>query len=411
MATLTNQPSHEILANALTALSRLEHRGAVAADGKSSDGIGIATAIPRDFLLAETGVKLAAERPLGVGVVFFPPKTPESRAELEKALTERGLRVLAWREVPVRPEILGEIALSTMPVVRHVLITADDLTREETSKLNRKLFLARKQFERSKAPGYLCSLSASTMVYKSMCAGRILPDFFPDLTDPRFTTSFAIFHQRYATNVAPSWDRAQPLRMLAHNGEINTVWGNRARMSARSATFPDEVKPPFTPGGSDSTSLDETVELLARSGRTVAEALRMLIPPAHTVKPSSAFFRYAADCSEPWDGPAAISFADGNLVGAILDRNGLRPCRYFVTDDPMVVLGSEAGLVDLDPETIVHSGRLGPGQMIVADLKNHVLLEDEQIQAVFDEAAPQYENLIENRTLDTELPIPEMDAA
>ncbi|HEU4982144.1 MAG TPA: glutamate synthase large subunit [Acidobacteriaceae bacterium] len=411
VATLTNQPSHQILANALTALSRLEHRGAVAADGKSSDGIGIATAIPREFLLAETGVKLATEKPLGVGVVFFPPKTPESRAELGQALTEQGLKVLAWREVPVRPEILGEIALSTMPVVRHVLITADDLTREETGKLNRKLFLARKQFERAKAPGYLCSLSASTMVYKSMCAGRILPDFFPDLTDPRFTTSFAIFHQRYATNVAPSWDRAQPLRMLAHNGEINTVWGNRARMSARSATFPDEVKPPFTPGGSDSTSLDETVELLARSGRTVAEALRMLIPPAHTVKPSSAFFRYAADCSEPWDGPAAISFADGNLVGAILDRNGLRPCRYFVTDDQMVVLGSEAGLVDLDPETIVHSGRLGPGQMIVADLKNHVLLEDEQIQAVFDEAAPQYENLIENRTLDTELPIPAMEAA
>ncbi len=152
------------------------------------------------------------------------------------------LTVLAWRDVPMRPEILGEIALSTMPVIRHVLITADDLTQEGTAKLNRRLFLARKQFERSHAEGYVCSLSASTMVYKSMCAGRILGDFFPDLSDARFTTPFALFHQRYATNVAPSWDRAQPLRMLAHNGEINTVWGNRARMDARAATFPGRSK-------------------------------------------------------------------------------------------------------------------------------------------------------------------------
>jgi glutamate synthase (ferredoxin) len=409
VATLTNQPTYDILAKALTALARLEHRGAIAADGKSSDGIGITTGVPRDFLLEETGVALEDSKPLAVGVVFF-SQNGESHAELEHALAAQNLRVLAWRSVPTRPEILGEIALSTMPVIRQVLITADDLTREDAEQLNRRLFLARKEFERSQAPGYLCSLSASTMVYKSMCAGRILADFFPDLADARYTTSFALFHQRYATNVAPSWDRAQPLRMLAHNGEINTVWGNRARMSARSATFPDEVKPVFTPDGSDSTSLDETVELLARSGRTVAEALRMLIPPAHTIKPHSAFFKYAADCAEPWDGPASIAFADGAIVGAILDRNGLRPCRYFVTEDDLVVLGSEAGLVDLDPETIVHSGRLGPGQMIVADLNDHVLLEDEQIQAIFDEAAPQYENLLENSTLEDHALIPAMDA-
>lgn len=410
VATLTNLPSHDILAKALTALARLEHRGAIAADGKSSDGIGITTGIPRDFLLAETGVALDEEKPLAVGVIFFPTKTGESHAELEQALAAQSLTVLAWRDVPTRPEILGEIALSTMPAIRHVLITANDLTREDTAKLNRRLFLARKQFERSNAEGYICSLSTSTMVYKSMCAGRILGDFFPDLADERFETPFALFHQRYATNVAPSWDRAQPLRMLAHNGEINTVWGNRARMSARAATFPDEVKPVFTPNGSDSTSLDETVELLARSGRTVAEALRMLIPPAHTVKPRSAFFKYGADCAEPWDGPAAIAFADGNLVGAILDRNGLRPCRYFVTQDDLVVLGSEAGLVDLDPEMVTHSGRLGPGQMIVADLKDHVLLEDEQVQAIFDRAAPQYENLLENSTLEEHTLIPMMEA-
>ena len=371
-------PSHDILEKVLTALARLEHRGAVAADGKSSDGIGITTAIPRDYLLASTGVSLDPSQPLAVGVVFFPPETTESHTEFEQALAAQNLTVLAWRDVPSCPEILGEIALSTLPIIRHVLITTDDAAH-----LNHRLFLARKQFERSHAEGYICSLSSSNMVYKAMCAGRLLADFYPDLADPAFTTPFALFHQRYATNVAPSWDRAQPLRMLAHNGEINTVWGNRARMDARAATFPESFKPIFTPDGSDSTSLDEAVELLARNGRTVAEAVRMLIPPAGNLG-RSAFFSYASDCAEPWDGPAAVAFTDGNLVGAVLDRNGLRPCRFFVTEDNLVVLGSEAGLVDLDPETIVHSGRLGPGQMLVVDLADHVLLEDEQIQAIFD---------------------------
>src|ERR1700723_2813900 len=322
VATLTNEPSRDILDKALTALARLEHRGAIAADGKSGDGIGIATGIPRDFLLKSVGVSLAADRPLAVGVVFCPQDAAGSgcaaQAEFEQALAAQQLTALA--------------------------------------------------------------------------------------------SPFPLFHQRYATNVAPSWDRAQPLRMLAHNGEINTVWGNRARMDARAATFADELKPVFTPDGSDSTSLDETVEMLARNGRTVAEALRMLIPPATMEKPS-AFFAYAADSAEPWDGPAAIAFADGYLVGAVLDRNGLRPCRYFVTEDNLVVLGSEAGLVDLDPETIVHSGRLGPGQMLVADLDEHKLYEDEQIQAIFDGAAPEYERLLEDHTLEDHVPDPPLDAA
>ncbi len=405
VATLTNLPSHDILEKALTALARLEHRGAVAADGKSSDGIGITTAIPRDYLLASTGVSLDPFQPLAVGVVFFPPETTESHTEFEQALAGQNLTVLAWRDVPTCPEILGEIALSTLPIIRHVLITTD-----EPANLDHRLFLARKQFERSHAEGYICSLSSSNMVYKAMCAGRLLADFYPDLADPAFTTPFALFHQRYATNVAPSWDRAQPLRMLAHNGEINTVWGNRARMDARAATFPEDFKPIFTKDGSDSTSLDEAVELLARNGRTVAEAVRMLIPPAGNLG-RSAFFSYASDCAEPWDGPAAVAFTDGNLVGAVLDRNGLRPCRFFVTEDNLVVLGSEAGLVDLDPETIVHSGRLGPGQMLVVDLADHILLEDEQLQAIFDGAAPEYEKLLEDSTLEDHVPGPILEPA
>jgi glutamate synthase domain-containing protein 2/glutamate synthase domain-containing protein 1/glutamate synthase domain-containing protein 3 len=399
VATLSGQPSHDILDKALTALARLAHRGAVAADGKSSDGIGISTAIPRDFLLSSTGIALAPEAPLAVGVVFFPQEIAESHAELEQALTAQNCDVLAWRDVPTRPEILGEIALSTMPVIRHVLITSNDADH-----LNRRLYLARKQFERSGAAGYVCSLSSTTMVYKSMCAGRLLPEFYPDLSNPAFVTPFAVFHQRYATNVAPSWDRAQPFRMLAHNGEINTVWGNRARMDARAATLAEELKPIFSADGSDSTSLDEILELLAHNGRTIAESVRLLLPPAQE-KGNSAFFAYNEDCLEPWDGPAALSFTDGRFVGAALDRNGLRPCRFFITEDDLVVVGSEAGLVDLDPEKVVHSGRLGPGEMLVADIQKHKLYENDELLEIFDNAAPQYENLLEETTLDPKTPV------
>jgi glutamate synthase domain-containing protein 2/glutamate synthase domain-containing protein 1/glutamate synthase domain-containing protein 3 len=394
VATLRNQPTHEILTQALTALARLAHRGAIAADGKSSDGVGIMTAIPRDFLLASTGLSLEAGKPLGVGVVFFPSKSAPGQKALEQALAAQNLELLAWRVVPTREDILGEIALSSIPVIRQVLITA---TNPEF--FERRLYLARKQFEREAATsGYVCSLSSCSLVYKAMCAGRLLADFYPDLADPAYTTAFAIFHQRYATNVLPSWDRAQPLRTLAHNGEINTVWGNRGRMDARAATIPAECHPILSKDGSDSTSLDEVVELLARNGRSVAEAVRMLLPPAGRQR-ESAFLRYHADCVEPWDGPAALAFADGHLVGVALDRNGLRPCRFFLTEDALVVAGSEAGLVDLDPERIIHSGRLGPGEMLVADLDAHQLLEDDQLLKEFDRFTT-YSNLVADTPLE-----------
>src|SRR3984957_4570109 len=394
VATLRNQPSHEILTQALTALSRLAHRGAIAADGKSSDGVGIMTGIPRDFLLAATGFSLQPKQPLAIGVVFFPSEAGPGQKALEDALAAQDLQVLGWRVVPTREEVLGEIALSSIPVIRHVLVTANDAALFE-----RRLYLARKQFEReANDSGYVCSLSSYSMVYKAMCAGRLLAEFYPDLADPAFTTAFAIFHQRYATNVLPSWDRAQPLRTLAHNGEINTVWGNRGRMDARAATIPAECHPILSPDGSDSTSLDEVVELLARNGRSVAEAVRMLLPPAGRQR-ESAFLRYHADCVEPWDGPAALAFADGHLVGVALDRNGLRPCRFFLTDDALVVAGSEAGLVDLDPEKIIHSGRLGPGEMLVADLDQHQLLEDERLLKEFDRFT-RYGNLVADTPLE-----------
>ena len=221
--------------------------------------------------------------------------------------------------------------------------------RRRRANFDRRLYLARKQFERSELPGYVVSISSTTMIYKALCAGRLLAEFYPDLADPEFKTPFALFHQRYATNVLPSWSRAQPFRTLAHNGEINTIWGNRARMEARAATLPLDLYPVLSEGGSDSTSLDEIVELLAHNGRTVGEAVRMLVPPANPGN-TSAFLQYSGDCMEPWDGPAALAFTDGHQVGAILDRNGLRPCRFAVDDDGLVVAGSEAGLVDMDPD-------------------------------------------------------------
>ena len=407
VATLDNQPSHDILTKALTALSRLAHRGAVASDGKSSDGIGIHTAIPRELLLESAGLSVYPGEPLAVGMVFLPAETRAAAAavhELESAATFYGFSVLGWREVPTRPEILGEIAASTLPVIRQVLLHDAVNESPQYQDRDRRLYLARKRFERAKTEAYVCSLSSSSLIYKAMCDARLLPEFYPDLADPRYVTPFALFHQRYATNVAPSWDRAQPFRILGHNGEINTIWGNRARMTARAATLNEDLFPVFTPSGSDSTSLDEVIELLARNGRTVAEAVRMVMPPADTGR-HSPFLAYHGDCIEPWDGPAAVSFTDGHLIGAALDRNGLRPCRFFVTEERLIVAGSEAGLVDLDPERIVHSGRLGPGQMLLADLENHAFYEDDELQAYFDRSAPEYEALLENATLDSDIAV------
>ena len=386
VASALAKPSHGILEDALTALARLEHRGAVAADGASSDGVGLMTNVPRNLLLGAAGIELAADATLGVGMVFLPQEESRAEAVIESALRAQELKVLGWRDVPIRPEILGEIARSTMPKIRQVLV-ADDAKHSGLDPMERRLYLARKQFERAveleEVTGYICSLSAQTLVYKAMCLGRLLPEFYPDLASAEYVTAFAIFHQRYATNTLPTWHRAQPSRKLAHNGEINTVWGNRARMLARDSTLPVECKPVLTKGGTDSASLDEAIELLSQNGRTLAESVRMLLPPAVT-KRVHPFLEYHKECAEPWDGPAAIAFSDGVVVGAALDRNGLRPCRYAITSEGIVVAGSEAGLVDLDPGTIIESGRLGPGQMIGVDMSERKVYHNEDMMDVFD---------------------------
>ena len=403
VARMDGRPEHSTLLHAMTALARLAHRGAVAADGTSSDGVGTMTGIPREFLLRSAGVPLAEEVPLAVGMLFLPHGEDGAETALESCLRAQQLRVLAWRDVPVRTEVLGAIALSTMPKIRQVLVT-DEAHADPSSptSLERRLYLARKAFERQVLAGvvngYICSLSSETLVYKAMCLGRLLPEFYPDLQSPEYRTRFAIFHQRYATNTLPAWHRAQPARTLAHNGEINTVWGNRARMDARDSTLPEECKPILTVDGTDSTSLDEAVELLARNGRTLAESVRILLPPAVTERVSP-FLRYHADCAEPWDGPAALAFADGSIVGAALDRNGLRPARYAITDDGLVVAGSEAGLVDLDPQKVLESGRLGPGQMLVVDFSAGRVLHNSELLDLFD-AEASYTTLLEDAPLE-----------
>ena len=227
---------------------------------------------------------------------------------MSAALLSHDFKVLGWRDVPVCTEWLGEMARGTMPKIRQILVVDSGDGEPET--MERRLYLARKQFERAHAQGdvtgYICSLSSQTIVYKAMCTGEFLPNFFPDLASDDYVTPFAIFHQRYATNTSPTWHRVQPGRKLGHNGEINTVWGNRARMAARDSTLPVECKPVLTVGGTDSTSLDEAIELLSQNGRTLAEAVRMLLPPATDGHHASSFLRYSTDCAEPWDGPAAI---------------------------------------------------------------------------------------------------------
>jgi glutamate synthase (ferredoxin) len=411
VASVDAAPSHEILKQALTALGRLAHRGATAADGKSSDGVGVMTAIPRSLLVKAADLKIDEKQALGVGMLLLPPNETRAEGLVERCLLSHDFTVLGWRDVPVRTEFLGEMALGTMPNIRQVLVV--DAAHAEPETMERRLYLARKQFERAHeqgdVTGNICSLSSRTIVYKAMCSGSFLADFYPDLASEEYVTPFAVFHQRYATNTLPTWHRAQPLRTLGHNGEINTVWGNRARMTARDSTLPVECKPVLTKGGTDSTSLDEAVELLSQNGRTLPEAVRMLLPPAAAEHQSSSFLRYHTDCAEPWDGPAALAFSDGRIVGAALDRNGLRPCRFAVTDGGLVVAGSEAGLVDLDPEVVIHSGRLGPGQMLVVDLENHKIYEDEALLELFDTGAT-YAKLVEDTFL-VPMEIPPVDAA
>ncbi|HEU5261328.1 MAG TPA: glutamate synthase large subunit [Gemmatimonadales bacterium] len=402
VARASGERSADIVSLALQALARVAHRGAAATDN-SGDGAGLLTQIPYPLFYkqaASLGLALEPGQPFAVGAFFLPPDhgaLGRATAIIEQALRAEGLPVLGWRDVPVDTAVLGPTARATCPVIRQAIIAPPaDFGRTDEAMWERSLYLARKSIEQRIAdtgpelqPFFVCSLSCRTLVYKALLTGTQLPAFFPDVRSPDFETAIAVFHQRYSTNTSPSWPLAQPFRLIAHNGEINTLWGNRNAMKAREPALAsllwgdgvDRLKPVIWAEGSDSASLDNALELLVRSGRDPVHALMMLVPEAHEgateMEPAlRGFYEFHECLVEPWDGPAALAFTDGVLAGSTLDRNGLRPSRYKITRDGLVVAGSEVGLVDLDPVDVVESGSLGPGELIVVDTRRQAILHN-----------------------------------
>ncbi len=406
VARVSGQPGREILEYGLQALANLAHRGAMDADGKSGDGAGVLTQLPRRLLLLEAerlGVRPPRAADLGLGMLMLPRERADAAVALvNQVLCEEGVPVLVWRRVPVDPDALGDKARATLPDLRQVFVVRPAGLDDEA--FERRLYLARKVIERRAAEAglddlYVPSFSCRTVVYKGLMAASQLPRFYRDLADPRFETALCLFHQRYSTNTFPTWPLAQPFRLLAHNGEINTLQGNRNWMRAReadlrSAVWGDDLerlKPIIWEAGSDSASLDNTLELLLRSGRDLAHGLMMLMPRkwgADADPDLEAFERYHACLTEPWDGPAALTFSDGVQVGATLDRNGLRPCRYKITEDGLVLAASETGVVEIGDRLVLEKGRLGPGQLLLVDTARQVVLHDAEVKAEVTTARP-----------------------
>jgi glutamate synthase (ferredoxin) len=366
----TPELGHQAVTLGVQALARLSHRGGLDADGKSGDGAGLLIQVPHRLLGGDFGVAALFEW------------DDRGREIVAQSIAASGLQLVDWRKVPVDAESLGDRARATMPGIWHGLIARPDL---EPDQWEHRLYLARRRIEkRAEAEGvrmYLPSLSSRTLVYKGLMAGTRLADFYPDLQDPNCESRLAVFHQRYSTNTMPDWRLAQPFRMLAHNGEINTITGNRAWMRAREAELEPELQGAIWPEGSDSASLDNALELLVHRGWEVSEALMSLVPDAWEGRGDLAsavrdFYRYQSIRFEPWDGPAALAFSDGVVVGAALDRNGLRPLRWQRTRDGLVAAASEAGVVTMAPESVVERGRLGPGQMLLVDTRDGSLLRD-----------------------------------
>lgn len=391
VATLRGSAGHDIVDLALSALRNMEHRGAVGSDAGTGDGAGIMTQIPDAFLRHVVEFELPAAGRYVVGAAFLPVDQAE-RAEVARRLAEfareEGLTVLGWRRVPVDASVLGSLARGAMPAIEQLFLTHPNASGIA---LDRLAFRMRKRAERE-LDVFFPSLSCRTLVYKGMVTTLQLEPFYPDLADPRFASRLALVHSRYSTNTFPSWPLAQPFRLLAHNGEINTVQGNRNWMRARQSQLESNLLgdlapllPIVTPGGSDSASFDEVLELLTLGGRSLPHAIVMMIPEAfenqaNLTDDRRAFYEYHSGLMEPWDGPAAMVFTDGTLVGATLDRNGLRPGRFLVTDDGLVVLASEIGVLEFDPSRVVRKGRLRPGKMFLVDTEAGRLIEDDEIK-------------------------------
>ena len=399
LARLDGQPDHDVVASALTALRNLEHRGASGSEPETGDGAGILTQIPDAFLRAVSDIALPPAGQYAVGIGFLPAdRASEIRADIERIAVEERLTVLGWREVPTDPSLVGATARSVMPTFWQLFVSHSSGAAD--IELDRLAYPFRKRIEHTLG-AYFASLSARTIVYKGMLTTGQLEPFYPDLSDPRYASALALVHSRFSTNTFPSWPLAHPYRYISHNGEINTVKGNRNWMRAREAMLTSKIIkgdlnrlfPICAPDGSDSASFDEVLELLHLGGRSLPHAVLMMIPEAwennFDMDPARrAFYEFHATFMEPWDGPANVCFTDGTIIGAVLDRNGLRPGRYWVTDDGLVVLASEAGVLDFDPATIVRKGRLQPGHMFLVDTAAGRIVEDAEIKAELAAAQP-----------------------
>ena len=420
IANLDDLPSHWVVETAIAALTRLTHRGAVAADGKTGDGCGLLLKFPKKFLRAagvEAGFTLG-ER-FAAGSVFLSQDKSEAahaRDVIGAAVRDIGLEVAGWRVVPIDASACGEQAVKTLPQIEQVYVNAPD--GMPRGRFNRRLFLARRRAEKNLGEGatYIASLSSVTISYKGMIMPNALPEFYPDLKDPRLESSVCVFHQRFSTNTLPQWRLAQPFRFLAHNGEINTIQGNRNWAQARAKNFISDklddisdLDPIISLVGSDSSSLDNMLEVLRAGGMDVLQGMRILMPPAwqavDDIDPDVRAFYEFFDCQmEPWDGPAGIVLTDGRYAACCLDRNGLRPARYVITKDRHITVASEVGVYDYDEKDVVSKGRLGPGEMLAVDLVNGVLLENDDIHDILKTRAP-YKKWLKKgvRYLDSEL--------
>lgn len=391
---------HDIILKGLTVLENMAHRGAEGGDPNSGDGAGIMVQIPHEFILLH-GIPVPEKGRYGVGMVFLPKDTEDNAKYsriIEECVKSASLSIMHSRRVPVESGILGEMARSCEPEIRQLFVVGCD----EQSLLEDKLYLIRKAVERKvkesdikdKKSCYIVSLSTRTMVYKGMLTSQQLRQYFPDLRDPYFTSAIALVHSRFSTNTFPTWSLAQPFRMIGHNGEINTIRGNRLWIKTRETLLKtdnlgkitDNVSPIVEAGMSDSASFDNVLEFFTRAGRSLPHALSMLVPESykegnplnHNLK---SFYEYHSIFAEPWDGPATIIFSDGRYAGGMLDRNGLRPCRYFITKSGMLIMGSETGVCEVSPEDIAYKGRLRPGKMLMVDTLNGQILDNDEIKA------------------------------
>ena len=386
--------SHQLVDNALKVLENLRHRGAEGADGKTGDGAGILLQIPHEFILLQ-GIPVPEKGKYGTGLIFLPKDEKRQQSILSIMIEEierEGLQLMHLRSVPTNPDCLGEAALESEPDVKQVFITG--VSDDKVPVFERILYIIRKKIERRvhDKDFYICSLSSKTIVYKGMLSSLQLRQYYPDLTNNYFTSGLALVHSRFSTNTFPTWALAQPFRLLCHNGEINTIRGNRSWMKARESVLSSEalgdirdISPIVQPDMSDSASLDNVFEFFVMNGMSLPHALSVMIPESFNDKnPISedlkAFYEYHSILMEPWDGPAALMFSDGRYAGGMLDRNGLRPARYTITKNGTMVVASEVGVMDFDPTEIAEKGRLQPGKILLVDTEEGKIYYDGEIK-------------------------------